>query len=289
MCELQNLMDSLESELDEDMRSNKLLYGKIKDDSSDSTENGLSRSADSNRIKRHSSSASISGMCAKYVTTKHTCKSGENLMLVNDNNLYNGELACCDLCRTDIAKDKQFFHCMADNHKFGYDLCTECVFKATQSSTRKPSDDEDGLLLFAYDSSKPTRRKRMRRRKQKKFQKTGNKQSKKEDTTGQNVKELKRENRLLAKQNGKQIEKIKYLEHQLQLITKDKLENETTLKFVKKKVSNLILTNEQINRDLSVQQKQNAKLKPDGQWKLLCQLDANFKASKKSQVRKNKK
>mmetsp|Transcript_66995 Transcript_66995/g.106535 ORF Transcript_66995/g.106535 Transcript_66995/m.106535 type:complete len:466 (-) Transcript_66995:41-1438(-) len=104
----------------------------------------------------------------------------------------------------------------------------------------------------------------------------------------QRAKQLKEEKKVLLSENRKQHERIRYLQNQLQIITKDKLENETTLKFVKNQVSNLVHRNEEINKELNKQHKQNAKLKPDGQYKILCELEANFKAFKKSQNAKNK-
>ena len=99
---------------------------------------------------------------------------------------------------------------------------------------------------------------------------------------------VEKEKDLLLKANNKQNERIKHLEHQLQLVTKDKISMHTTLKLVKHQVAELVLRNEKINNELSNQQKQTAKVQPEGQWKLLCQIQAKFKSFRKQQSKKDK-
>ena len=218
----------------------------------------------------------------KYIVTKHLCcKCGSNLILINDNVIYDGDLAQCDLCNIDIPRNESFFHCKENNipqHKYGYDLCKKCVLtnENIQNNINKQQNkikDEQEILLICS--------------KQEKIQKKDEKKKIK-NNRNEIIEKIKKKKDLLLKENNSKNNKIKYLQNQLEIIQKDKLTNDTTLKLVKNQVNELILKNEEINNKLIIQQKQNTKLQPNGQYKLLIELQTNFKIFKKNQLKQNK-
>ena len=115
MNELKDMMHEMKSKFE------KKQYHSI-DIQSDSTDSTFSECTDSDddddddifsiseEIERNIRSGPL---MAKYIKTKHRCKCGSNLILVNDPNtdIYRGDSAVCDRCHRDIPRNEQFYHC----------------------------------------------------------------------------------------------------------------------------------------------------------------------------------
>jgi len=234
---------------------------------------------------------------AKYIKTRHRCKCGASLILVNDSDLYDGDAVCCDVCHCDIESKKPFFHCEKDvdsrHHPHGFDVCAKCVLKnKKKSECETPQKQEKEKKNKTSKQQRPDKKASSSSDKMKSKEKAKRKKNrskgKSKSPEAQAICQLENEKGLLLKANNKQSERIDFLQTQLKAVSKNKVNSDTTLKLVKNQVTELVLRNEKINHDLSEQQKQTAKLQPDSQWKVLCQIEAKLKGFKKEQGKKNK-
>lgn len=163
--------------------------------------------------------------------------------LINDDKLYDGDLAECDVCTNQISAGQPFYRCNGnpDYHPAGLDMCANCIFggnSANRKKTNRPSSRPIQKVI-------PKSATKLSKRSNGSVHMSSSKKAKSVLTDVDVLRSQKR----LFRENQEKKQRIESLQRQLATVTREKKATDATLKSVKSQVTNLILKNEELEKD----------------------------------------